>query len=182
VTEPSELRRSDDVARLVRLEANFHALESGLAQLIRRFDEFSQSITNDIKATSRQSTPWGVLAAWASVILAVVALAGAPFVNNIAAINEDIEALRWRELQTAELRGRSQQRLQLLTDESHALDLKLQREMTLMVERVHAEIEGLDEALEREMRLMTDANTARIAELRDRLSALEQRAVMSSHP
>jgi hypothetical protein len=51
-----------------------------------------------------------------------------------------------------------------------------------MVDRVHAEIESLDEALEREMRLMTDANTARIAELRDRLSALEQRAVMSSHP
>jgi hypothetical protein len=112
----------------------------------------------------------------------VSALAGAPFVSQITSINEDIEALRWRELQTAELRGRSQQRLQLLTDESHALDLKLQREMTLMVERVHAEIQSLDEALEREMRLMTDANTARIVELRERLSALEARAVMTSHP
>jgi hypothetical protein len=181
--EPTtELRRSDDIARLIRLEANFQALESGVAQLIRRFDEFSMSITNDIKAASRQATPWGVLAAWASVILGVVALAGAPFVANIAAINEDIEALRWRELQAAELRGSSQQRLQTLTDEQHALDVKLQREMSLMVDRAHAEIKGVDEALQREMRLMTDANAARIAELRDRLSALEARAVMSSHP
>jgi hypothetical protein len=188
VSDERELNRvhldsgATTAARLIRLEANFQALESGVAQLIRRFDEFSMSITNDLKAATRQTTPWGVLAAWASVILAVVALAGAPFVSQITSINEDIEALRWRELQTAELRGRSQQRLQLLTDESHALDVKLQREMGLMVDRVHAEIEGLDEALEREMRLMTDANAARIAELRDRLAALEARAVMSSHP
>jgi len=115
------------------------------------------------KAVNGTAT-WGVLASWASVILALVfgigGAIGMAFGLALSDTRLAVKGLQERELVNAEDRGRQSERIDRHGDGLLRLDEVLQREMRQLDQAMIVQIEGLDARLQGEI-----ARSARDAEL-----------------
>lgn len=164
--------------RLARVESEIPALRSSIdslgQQMSSGFAELKRSIPSG-------RTDWGILAAWAGVILLVVGMVGgvvaSGFDGKIGANAEDVRGIRERELEQAENRGRYAERIDNHGETLTALDATLQREMRLLDGAMEAKLVDLDGRLQGEIARAAhvgEEDRTVLREAVDRMRALQE--------
>ena len=155
-------RRVGTVEReLAAVQTDIAYIRNDLGALKGAIEGVAQSLTQSTK------TPWGVLASWASIILAVVVFYSSlntdPIRKNLGFIRADVQANAEELARRAWDIAADKERLNNAEKYITKLDETLQREMRL-----------LDNRLQTEMRLVQKAADKRTDALEDRLNLIRE--------
>lgn len=136
-------------ARISRLEAAVATLAEGQANTQHTLNQLSDEVrTGFTRLQDRHAQkPWGILAAWAGVIITFVGVAAAPFAWGLVRVYETQASHLLSDGHPAMV-----QRVVSLENGLHDLDTTLQREMRILDERAITEVGRLDQMLQREMK------------------------------
>ena len=141
----------------------FEVFEKNVDSAFARLSEAVSELSNKMDRAS--TTNWPVLTGFGSLIIAIIALAGAPFMRDLSRLDRGLDALadkvlsiqsnRWSRADHESFERATADAIAAVkdhADESRVhLDETLQREMRL-----------LDDALQREMRMLLDEPVARL--------------------
>ena len=144
--DPTEERQLGD-QRLSRLEAVVEGLSADVDRIARSVSELTRTVSN------RQQTPWATMAAWAAVIISVMALAGSGYVRDMGR----------QELKLMSVEASIQEHFQ---GEGHPQTIA-------GVMNNKGAIVGLDVSLQREMRLLNQSQNVEVGELARRIAVTE---------
>lgn len=166
-------RDGDALQWMHALEARQESTDDKVDDLAKSFDRFAVEVRQALGRVT--STDWRSLAAWAAVVVTVVALAGTGFIRDLIKVEKSLAEVRSREIADAETRGRRAAELEAVRRDLSTLDETLQREMRLLDDRGLQAVQSTDERLQRELGIVTEA-------LRDRIGVLERGATPASSP
>ena len=149
--------------RLSRQESINRENSNRIERLTNTVDKLANSISDgfdklNTRVASRDKTNWGVLGGLASVLLAIVGLAGSPYIWRLEYMNGQIDKLNAYDREAMYRLGRVDTNLESQAEESKALkaeilalDGRVQREMrdldTTQIEIVKALRERIDEKI-----------------------------------
>jgi hypothetical protein len=116
-----------------RIDALTSVVRENQGQISHRLD----SLSDEIRRLGTAKTPWGVLAGWATVVLAVVALAGSGYIRDMGRLEKNLNRID----QTA---------MQVLL-ENHTVKSELKSDIATISERfreVETQFAGLSRRIE----------------------------------
>ena len=157
--------------RIGKIEAEQASISTSIDQLSSSIKEIAGKI-NEMQNNTR--TDWGILAGWATVILAIVGMMGAGFIHQPMAQMEKIQSKLAEDFAahvSIDGHGVMIERTKNLEGRIVDLDTVLQREMRLLDNKIDAHIEAINER-------MTATNSiveGQLLETRDAIAELRER-------
>ena len=155
--------------RLSRLEAVVEGLSADVDRIARSVGELTRTVSN------RQQTPWATMAAWAAVIISVMALAGSGYVRDMGRQEQKLMSVGGSIQEHFQGEGHPQTIAGVMNNKGAivGLDVTLQREMRLLDDRQVGSLLSLDARLQTEMRLLNQSQNVEVGELARRIAVTE---------
>ena len=155
--------------RLSRLEAVVEGLSADVDRIARSVGELTRTVSN------RQQTPWATMAAWAAVIISVMALAGSGYVRDMGRQEQKLMSVGVSIQEHFQGKGHAQTIAGVKNNKEgiRNLDTSLQREMRLLDDRQVGSVASLDARLQTEMRLLNQSQNVEVGELARRIAVTE---------
>lgn len=170
----------DNDNRFGKLERTVGSLESDVRNVVGSIQDLTREVAGMRKdAAAAAKTSWGVLAAWATVVVGLMTIFGYLTLEPIREENKNLrvwlQRLSDRQLAHERLKGHEGAQIQLKALENNYKDTQvdlrdqdtyLQREMRDLINglknEMNAKLTGMDTVLQREMRLLNEATIQRM--------------------
>jgi hypothetical protein len=156
--------------RLGMLEQENASINSDIKNIVSAV----RDLASDVKAIKDGSrTNWGMLAAWATVIIAIMVYHSSLTMEPLKHALEDHESWKAHPF-VLERHAKTEERSKRFENKLIELDIDLQREMRDVAKVNEVTIKSLDTMLQREIRLINATTLENISAVSDRVSNLEE--------